>query len=172
MTASLQSHLEQMARYHHWATARLLSSVDLVPDEDYRRDCGLFFASIHGTVNHLLLTDKMIWFPRFSGGEVASRSLDAEVEGDRALLASRLLEATAVWSGFVGALDEATLAGELAYRMTTGQQRRLPMAAALNHVFNHATHHRGQVTAALSQMGHDYEPLDLPFMIFEEKSAS
>ena len=52
--------------------------------------------------------------------------------------------------------------------MTTGQARALPLPAALLHVFNHATHHRGQITAAISMLGLEYPPLDLPFLIFSE----
>lgn len=157
-----------MARYHGWATERLLASVVAIPDELYRKPCGLFFGSIHGTLNHLLLTDIAIWYPRFMGERQASMALDAELESDRALLASRLIAAAGRWSGYVDRLDEDALAGELRYTMTTGQARVLPMSAALLHVFNHATHHRGQVTAGISMLGFEYEPLDLPFLTFSD----
>jgi uncharacterized damage-inducible protein DinB len=52
--------------------------------------------------------------------------------------------------------------------MTTGQKRVLAMPAALLHVFNHATHHRGQITAAISMLGFEYQSLDLPLLIFSE----
>ena len=55
--------------------------------------------------------------------------------------------------------------------MTTGQARTLPMPAALLHVFNHATHHRGQITAAMSMMGFEYQPLDLAQLIFAEQAS-
>ena len=57
MGVSAKEQLAQMARYHAWATERLLRSVASIPDGAYRRPCGLFFGSIHGTLNHLLLTD-------------------------------------------------------------------------------------------------------------------
>jgi len=71
---------------------------------------------------------------------------------------------------YVGSLGEAELTDELRYTMTTGQTRALPMPAALLHVFNHATHHRGQITAAVSMLGFEYPPLDLPFLIFSEQA--
>jgi uncharacterized damage-inducible protein DinB len=129
------------------------------------------FRSIHGTLNHLLLTDSEIWHPRFAEGRSASLPLDAELESDRAILASRLIAAAARWSGYVGSLSESALAGDLRYRMTTGQERVLPMPAALLHVFNHATHHRGQITAAISMLGFEYQALDLPFLIFSEPAS-
>lgn len=168
MTVSAKSQVAQMARYHGWATGRILSSIEPLPEEVYRRPCGLFFRSIHGTLNHLLLTDSEIWYPRFSEGRSASLPLDAELESDRAVLASRLITAASQWSGYVDSLSETALAGDLHYTMTTGQRRALPMPAALLHVFNHATHHRGQITAAISMLGFEYEPLDLPFLIFSE----
>jgi uncharacterized damage-inducible protein DinB len=168
MTVSAKSQVAQMARYHGWATERLLSSIEPLPEEPYRQPCGLFFRSIHGTLNHLLLTDSEIWYPRFSGGYLASLALDAELESDRAVLASRLITAASQWSRYVDSLSETALAGDLHYTMTTGQRRALPMSAALLHVFNHATHHRGQITAAISMLGFEYQPLDLPFLIFSE----
>jgi uncharacterized damage-inducible protein DinB len=121
-------------------------------------------------LNHLLLTDSEIWHPRFTQSRPASLPLDAELENDRPDLASRLIAATAKWSGYVESLDEPALAGDLRYTMTTGQPRVLPMSGALLHVFNHATHHRGQITAAISMLGFEYQPIDLPFLIFSERA--
>lgn len=168
MAVSAKDQLAQMARYHAWATERLLASIAPMPDDLYRKPCGLFFGSIHGTLNHLLLTDSEIWRPRFTHSRSASLSLDAEVENDRATLASRLTEATSRWGEIVEGLDEPALASDLRYTMTTGQPRVLPVSSALLHVFNHATHHRGQITAAISMLGFECLPLDLPFLIFSE----
>lgn len=168
---SARDQIALMARYHRWATERLLSSIAPVPDAAYRQPCGLFFGSIHGTLNHLLLTDNAIWFPRFAEGRSPSLDLGAEIESDRAALASRLIDATAQWTGYVDGLSDAALAGDLRYTMTTGQPRVLPMAAALLHLFNHATHHRGQITAALSAQGHSYQSLDLAFLLFSDQSS-
>jgi uncharacterized damage-inducible protein DinB len=139
-----------------------------IPDEFYSKPCGLFFGSIHGTLNHLLLTDSEIWYPRFAECRSASLALDAELESNREVLASRLVMAASQWSRYVDGLSETEWAGDLHYPMTTGQARTLPMSAALLHVFNHATHHRGQITAAISMLGFTYESLDLPLLIFSE----
>ena len=128
------------------------------------------FRSIHGSLNHLLLTDGAIWYPRYTQGPVTRLPLDAELEGDRTVLASRLTAATARWSGYVARLDDAALAGDLRYIMTTGQSLALPVSGALLHVFNHATHYQGQITAAISMLGFAYQPLDLPFLIFSERA--
>ncbi|WP_312166539.1 DinB family protein [Phenylobacterium sp.] len=172
MTVSAKDQLALMARYHGWATKRLLASIEPMPDEAYRRPCGLFFQSVHGTLNHLLLTDSEIWYPRFAGARAESFPLDAEIESDRARLSSRLVAATAKWREHVDRLSDAALADDLRFTMTTGQARTLPMPAALLHVFNHATHHRGQITAAISMMGFECQPLDLPHLIFAEQASS
>lgn len=166
----MKDQIAQMARYHHWATERLLSAIVPMSDEAYRRSCGLFFGSIHGTLNHLLLTDSGFWYPRFTGGAVTTLPLDAELESDRSALAARLMSATALWPGLVEGLGDTALAGDLHYTMTTGDKRSLPMSAALLHVVNHATHHRGQITAAMTMLGYDFPPLDLPYLVFSEQA--
>lgn len=171
MAVSVKHQLAQMARYHAWATERLLTSIAPIPEESYRQACGLFFRSIHGTLNHLLLTDSEIWYPRFTRGRSASLPLDEELQSDRAALASRLITAVARWPGYVAGLSEDELADDLHFTMTTGQARELPMPAALLHVFNHATHHRGQISAAISMLGFKFEQLDLPFLIFAEQAS-
>lgn len=165
MTVSAKDQIAQMSRYHTWATERLVASVEPLPDEAYRKDCGLFFGSIHGTLNHLLLTDGEIWYPRIAENRSPSFPLDKELESDRTVLASRLVSTASQWTGYVDGLSEDELAGDLLYTMTTGQKRVVPMAAALLHVFNHSTHHRGQVTAAISMQGFEYQPLDLLYQI-------
>jgi uncharacterized damage-inducible protein DinB len=171
MAVSAKDQIAQMARYHEWATDRLLAAIEPMPEEAYRQPCGLFFQSIHGTLNHLLLTDSEIWYPRLAEGRSPSLPLDAELQGDRTALAARLRTAVAQWRPYITSLSEEALAGDLHYRMTTGQPRSLPKAAALLHVFNHATHHRGQITAAMSILGFEYQPLDLPILIFSEPAA-
>lgn len=166
MTVSAKDQLALMARYHGWATTRLLASIEPMPEEAYRRPCGLFFQSVHGTLNHLLLTDSEIWYPRFAGVPTGSLALDAEIENDRARLASRLTVATARWREHVDSLSDAALADDLRFTMTTGQERTLPIPGALLHVFNHATHHRGQITAAISMMGFECQSLDLPHLLY------
>lgn len=80
--------------------------------------------------------------------------------------------ATARWLEHVDSLSDATLTDYLHFTMTTGQARTLPMPAALLHVFNHATHHRGQITAAISMLGFECQPFDLLHLLFAEQASS
>ena len=167
-SSPLRDHLQTMARYNLWATKRLLAQVDLLNEVDYRRDAGLFFKSVHGTLNHLLVAEQLLWFARFAQGQSHAMALDAEAEPDRARLRNRLSAGALAWIPLIEVWPEERFAGTLDYRRTDGVARSLPFAATLAHVFNHSTHHRGQITAALTAMGHACPVLDLAAMLQAE----
>ena len=163
----LREHLQTLARYHHWATGRLMVAVDALPEAEYRRDAGLFFGSVHGTLNHLLVTDEQLWRPRFADGASPQLALDAVLETDRAELGRRLLAATVAWPTLLEQWPETRLNGVLEYRRLGGEAVALPFAATLAHVFNHGTHHRGQISAALTACGEPGPVLDMVVMLQE-----
>ena len=162
------AHFTTLARYNAWATQRLLDAVAPVDDADYRRDVGLFFKSIHGTLNHLLVGEHLLWFRRFAEGVSPQLALDDEAEPDRARLADRLREGAARWQPLMESWPAARFDGVLSYTTTRGRPATLPFAATLTHVFNHGTHHRGQITAALTQLGQPCPELDLVYMLQQE----
>ena len=167
----LRDHLLTLARYNLWATQALLAHVDAVPEADYRRDLGLFFKSIHGTLNHLLVGEHQLWFRRFAEGASPALALDTEAEPDRARLRQRLLEGAQNWLPLLDVWPQERLLGRLDYRRTDGQAVSLPFAATLAHVFNHGTHHRGQITAALTALGRPCPAIDLVYMLQQEALA-
>jgi uncharacterized damage-inducible protein DinB len=162
----LHQHLRLMADYHAWALQRLYAEVDALDEADYRRNCGQFFGSIHGTLNHLLLVE-LLWQARLEHTVYPASGLDQEIETGRAELKQRLLDFARGWRSFVDALAPATIAGDLSYRSLQGQDYRLPFATLVLHVFNHATHHRGQVSIGLLQLGRSAPVMDLPFFLNE-----
>jgi uncharacterized damage-inducible protein DinB len=166
-----RAHFLQLARYNVWATRRLLDAVAGVSDADYRKDVGLFFKSIHGTLNHLLVGEHMLWYPRFARGVSPMLELDAEVEPDRDRLAQALKGGASNWLPLIESWPDERFDGELNYTNMRGQAMSLPFAATLAHVFNHGTHHRGQVTAALTALGHASPVLDLVYLLQEESKA-
>ncbi len=172
MHSSLHDHLATLARYNHWATKALLVHVDALPETDYRRDAGLFFKTVHGTLNHLLVTEHLLWFRRFAFAESPAVKLDAEAEPDRVRLRERLIEGAQAWLPWIDGLDGRRLETALNYRRTTGEAMTLPFAATLGHVFNHGTHHRGQITATITAMGHPCPQLDLVWMLQAEGRKS
>ena len=157
-----------LARYNAWATRKLFEHVDALPEAHYREDVGLFFKSVHGTCDHLLLVEHQVWLPRFAEGVSNRVALNAEVERDRAALRDRLIEATGRWGPLIESFDDARFAGTLDYATTKGVAQSLPFAPTLGHVFNHATHHRGQVTAALTALGQPGPELDMVMLLQAE----
>ena len=154
-----------LARYDVWATRRLYEHVDKLTEDDYRRDAGLFFTSVHGTLNHLLVAEHRVWFPRLAEGTSNKVALNEEVETDRARLRERLVDAAGRWTPLIESLDPGRFAATLDYTTTNGVPQSLPFAPTLGHVFNHATHHRGQITAAITAMGYRCPEIDLVWML-------
>jgi uncharacterized damage-inducible protein DinB len=151
----------QLAAYNHWANARLYGFALEMPDEAYRRPTGVFFGSLHGTLNHLLAADR-IWLKRLTGeGEPAAR-LDAILHEDRAELTRARLAEDARLIRVIDGYDEASLAREVSYQTTSGKPHRQVLADILLHLFNHQTHHRGQAHGCCSIVtGREPPSLDL-----------
>lgn len=157
----LIDHARAMARYNAWMNERLFETCAKLSDEERKRDVGAFFKSIHGTLNHILLADR-IWMGRFEGAPFAFTSLRDELYADfEELRRARLCEDERI-SRWVDALTDADLGRELNYMSAVNPKpRRYPLWFAVSHFFNHQTHHRGQVTTLLSQFGVDPGVTDL-----------
>jgi uncharacterized damage-inducible protein DinB len=137
-------------------------------DEDYRKDVGLFFKSIHGTLNHLLVGEHMLWYPRFAKGISPKLTLDMEAEPVRERLAQALRGGSGNWKPLIESWSAERFEGKLTYTTTKGQTLSLPFTETLAHVFNHGTHHRGQITAALTMLKQPCPVIDLVYMLVEE----
>ena len=167
----MQAYFSTLARYNVWATRKLFEHLDALPEADYRRDVGLFFKSVHGTLNHLLVGEHLVWFRRFAEGVSITIKLNEEVEADRRQLRERLLEGAQRWGPLIASLPDERFGGRLEYTSTQGAAQSLPFDLTLGHVFNHGTHHRGQISAAITAMGHACPELDLVWMLQEEARA-
>jgi uncharacterized damage-inducible protein DinB len=153
-----------MAAYNRWMNDRLYEACDKLPDEQRKCDLGAFFKSIHGTLNHLLLADR-VWLGRLTGTPFRVKSLDQELHAEfEALRADRQRtdEALSAWVDGLGADD---LDGDLSYSgVTNPRPRKIPLGLVVVHLFNHQTHHRGQLTTLLLQSGVDPGATDLLVM--------
>jgi len=145
----VKRHFEQFASYNRWANARLYEAALALSDSDYRRDVGVFFKSMHGTLNHLLVTDRM-WLKRLTGEGQHPDRLDAIIHEDRARLALARTEEDDRITKFIASLDQGAIAGMLKYANSSGRQFEQSRAEILAHWFNHQTHHRGHAHAILS----------------------
>lgn len=157
----MKAHFEMMAAYNDWANARLYDAAHALPEEEYRRDLGGAFGSIHATLNHLIVAD-VIWLSRFRDVPGPEWSLDHIPHDDARELRARRQALDRDIIGYVGALDEERLAGEFEYMtLTDRRQMRQPLSPALAHLFNHQTHHRGQCHAMLTRLTGRAPALDL-----------
>lgn len=157
-----------LAEYNIWATHRLMQSLESIRDEDFYKDVGLYFKSIAGTLNHLLVGEHYLWYSRFKAGISPTIALDSIVHTEKEALLNELKQKSVNWISFIDQIDDTTLSGNLTYKRVSGQELTLPYAANLMHVFNHGTHHRGQITAALTMLGYQCPELDLVYMLVEK----
>jgi len=157
----MKRYFAMMAAYNAWCNERIYEAVALLPDTDYRADRGAFFKSIHGTLNHLLAADR-IWLKRMTGKGDAPDRLDPILfDGLADLRQARRSEDERI-IGYVEGLSEADLAARIRYRgITNPAEVEQPLGSILMHVFNHQTHHRGQVHCLLTGLGRDGPVLDL-----------
>jgi uncharacterized damage-inducible protein DinB len=150
----------KMARYNVWANRRLYDACAELTDEDYFARRPAFFGSIHGTLNHILVADR-IWRGRLEGSTAAPPALDAELYRERAALREAREAEDAIIVVVVDALDEAALGRPVTYRNSRGEPFTNPVWLVLQHFFNHQAHHRGQIHGMLSATPVAPPPLDL-----------
>jgi len=169
--------LGALARYNRWMNEKLYALAATLSDDARKRDAGAFFKSIHGTLNHLLLADR-VWLSRFKGVSAPAefmapgiRSLDQELYPDFDELRRERALTDDELSTWVAGLAQEQLAAPLVYERR-GQKIESPLWWAIAHVFNHQTHHRGQITTLLMQQGFDPGVTDLFAMLREEATRA
>ena len=147
------------ADYNAWCNERLYEAAAQIPDAEYRANRGVYFRSLHGTLNHLLVGDR-IWMRRFTAQGEVPPSLDATLYDDfPRLRAARRSEDQRI-GNYIGSLTESDLSKPIRYRtFVNPQDIEQILAPALDHFFNHQTHHRGQAHALVSGiLGNDRTP--------------
>jgi len=156
---------QQLAAYNQWANARVYAAALALPDEVYRRHTGVFFGSLHGTLNHLLLTDRL-WLTRLTGEGDHPARLDTILFEDRKELTRARMAEDHRLMVVVDRYDEATLASRHSYQTTSGKPQQQVLSDILLHLFNHQTHHRGQAHGCLSILT-GTEPPALDLLVFQ-----
>jgi uncharacterized damage-inducible protein DinB len=165
----LKTHLQMMASYNAWANRRLYGAAADLPDATYRQPTAVYFGNLHGTLNHLLVADR-IWMRRLTGQGEAPTRLDAILFDQLdALRTAREVEDVRI-SDYVASLSGADLDEIFEYANTRGQPQRQPRWEALVHLFNHQTHHRGQAHACLTRLGVS-EPPSLDLVVMQRAQA-
>ncbi len=162
-----------MAKYNHWQNGELLAVLRQLSDEQLHRDIGLFFHSVMATINHILWVDQL-WLSRIAGRpEILAHKPQNGVNiyqmsteicqnlAEYSQMRIKMDETIMVWANQV---DNAYLHGNFNYTTTEGQAKTNPVAMAVCQLFNHQTHHRGQVHGALHQFGVKPYTTDIPYM--------
>ena len=160
------AYIQRMARYNRWQNDNLYGVADRLPDDDRRRDRGAFFGSIHKTLNHLLWGDTA-WMSRFTDVPKSVSTIresttlfDAwdDLKRGRTAMDAKIL----AWADTV---DPAWLATDYTWFSAAAQHEvTKPVWQLVTHMFNHQTHHRGQVHAMLTQAGGKPSDTDLFLM--------
>jgi uncharacterized damage-inducible protein DinB len=166
----MRAHWQMFAAYNRWANALIFEHAARLSDEDYRADCGVFFKSVHGTLNHLLVADR-IWMQRITGANASPMRLDAILyDAFQDLREARVAEDRLIIA-FVEGLDEAALSRWFRYRaISAAVEFEQELASALAHWFNHQTHHRGQLHGLLTRLSGEAPVLD--FLAFQRSCGA
>jgi uncharacterized damage-inducible protein DinB len=159
----LKAHFDQLAAYNRWANRRVYSDAATLPDEVRKHGAGLFFGSLHGTLNHMLVAD-YIWMRRFTGDGPQPERLNQILHDDfTELRAAREAEDDRIFAFVTGLQDYDAV---LEYQNSNGKTFQQVLAPALTHFFNHQAHHRGQLHAGLTIAG-IREPTSLDLLILQ-----
>lgn len=150
MIPSLPETLRHFAEYNRRANARLYDACARLPEAALMQSRPAFFGSIFATLNHILVGDR-IWLARFEGAQVPSTGLDAILCPDLpSLRAEREAEDDRI-AAIMAVLSPDRLAGTITYVNNAGKRHEDPVWLLVLHLFNHQTHHRGQVHDMLMQ---------------------
>jgi uncharacterized damage-inducible protein DinB len=143
--------LRTMLDYHYWARDRLLAALDTLSPEQLTRDLGSSFKSIHETMVHTYAAE-WAWHSRWHGSSPTAL-LPADQFPDLASIRNAWQELEGKMRRFVDGLGDDGVERVHDYTLLSGQAGSTPLWQMLQHVVNHASYHRGQVTTMLRQLG-------------------
>jgi len=172
----MKANFELLARYNQWMNQQIYTAAAQLSREDFERDMGAFFGSVMGTLNHILVWD-ITWLQRFTAHPTSFESLKSVLKLKTPsahneivhLSLKALKQARAsmddVLRRFAAEATEADYLTILSYRASDGEVFHRQFGLMVQHLFNHHTHHRGQVTTLFNQLGVDSGTTDLLMLI-------
>lgn len=168
----------KLAKYNQAMNVALYAAAEQLTDDARTKDMGAYFKSIHATLNHILWADKN-WLRRFviagHGHGKLTDTIYANIQDRisehaylihsdfKSLKQDRITVDAKLVLWLTESMNEAKLQQTLQYRNADSEDQRRPFTEVLTHIFNHQTHHRGQVTTLLAQLGVDYGVTDFIF---------
>jgi uncharacterized damage-inducible protein DinB len=172
----LLDHVRLMARYNTWMNAKVYDAAATLDPAELAADRGAFFKSVIGTLNHLAVAD-VTWLKRFATLPQSRPALDPLEAIDRPASLDQILESDlgrlralrerldGTIEAFATGLAPADLDVDLDYASMAGTRHRRRLGGLLSHLFNHQTHHRGQITTLLTQAGVDVGATDVVILV-------
>jgi uncharacterized damage-inducible protein DinB len=157
--------VRRLFAYNAWATARTFEAVAPLTEEEWSREMGNSFPTIRDTVGHIVSAE-WVWLRRWQGNSPKAPEPWTK-EPSRALLLEKQREVEADRNAFIVTLSEADLKGERPYTFMSGKGGSLPLGTLFQHLVNHGTYHRGQVTTMLRQIGRPAIGTDLLFFAMD-----
>jgi uncharacterized damage-inducible protein DinB len=159
-----KNNYELMAEYNKWMDTNIYGVCLEIPDESRKKDLGAFFKSIHSTLNHIYLGD-LAWIERLRDNKFTPRQIGkdrfdnfGELQTAQEKMDSEIL----VWAQ---SLTPEVLDQPFDYVSNVEKfSKKLPTWVLATHMFNHQTHHRGQVTTLIKQLGYEPGITDLPWL--------
>jgi len=173
---SLQYNFSLLARYNQWMNNNLYQLASTLNADELLQNRGAFFGSVAGILNHLLVAD-LIWLNRFKQLAIQPKALQPLSDLPLPTALDQLLfqdfkqlhqvrkQIDVLFLAFIAELDDQHLQQVLVYSNMKGESMQKQLSSVLQHVFNHQTHHRGQLTTLFSQMGMDVGVTDLLMLI-------
>ncbi len=152
--------LQTLVDYHYWARDRLLAALEPLTPEQYNRDLANSFRSIRETITHVYAAE-WAWYERWKG-QSPTALLPADRFPDLAALRAAWTDQERNLRGYIDRLGDGGVTRIIEYKLLSGQAGASPVWQMVQHVVNHASYHRGQITTMLRQIGAEPpKPTDL-----------
>lgn len=161
------AYVQTMAGYNAEMNRRLYGAAARIPDAERRAERGVFWGSLHATLNHILWGDRA-WMHRFSGSVAPAQTMAQGIRmfDDFDALAQARVETDTAISAWAAGLSDAWLTEDLAwFSGALGREICKPRWLLVSHLFNHQTHHRGQAHALVTAAGEQTGDTDLFILV-------
>ena len=167
MNYTFKTYFLMLAHYNQWANQKLFSTLIGLTEEQLTQDCKAYFKSLMQTANHVLVGD-ILWFERINGVVASTYALDGVLYNQLAQLENARIEHDQSLINFIHEHDEVSFHQTIAY-VRRGQIYTEPLIEVLAHMFNHQTHHRGQMHNMVFQL--TGISLELDLIYFQRENA-
>lgn len=157
-----ENDIQLLYEYNRWANARILAAASALTEEQFTKDLSSSHRSVCDTLVHIL-SGEWIWLMRWQGISPTSMLDPADFPSVHSLR-TKWAEVESEQADFINRVTNDSLAMVIAYVNTMGEGWKYPLGQMMQHIVNHSSYHRGQVTTMLRQLGAEAVPLD--FLVF------